>query len=160
MMNNWESFEGKTTKVCLQCGYRWPIHDLKSVTDEPGCPNCGYGRADILTETHASDWNDEDLLGSARIEVEVFAHVVDGVQVGWLKDAVDEFLKILTTADLDTSSRISGVPADVYNGFLPPQVHGPEVPDDLVARVRHFLDELRQVPKTGFQQWSGEEHRN
>jgi hypothetical protein len=164
----WKHFKGDSTKNCLLCGYRWPIQDMNTVTDTPGCPQCGGdSNENILTESHSKDWHDEELLQSALIEIEVFAEAVEGINLGWLKRTVDEFLKILINADLDTASRLSGCPAGEYKGS-PGWMTGPDapgaVPDEL---VREFLDSIMRNPndrasqvRRVMERWDGEDHKN
>ena len=161
--DKWKHFKGDTTRVCLQCGYRWPIQDMNTVTDTPGCPQCGYANADILTESHSKDWRDDERLQSAMIEIEVFGTVVDGIPLGWLKEQIDNFLKVLINADLDTASRLSGAPAGEYS-----DIHHPGLDSDLADRVRDFLDGVRSWPsdrasrakRAHVNHWDADQHRN
>lgn len=114
-MNDWESFEGETARVCLECGHRWAITKIAEVTDSPGCPECGFSTADVLTETTSSAFDLDERLVSAKVEIEIYGLRKDGgFRMGWLKDHVDSLLKILIDADLDTSSKMSGAPASEY----------------------------------------------
>ena len=164
--DKWKHFKGDTTRVCLQCGYRWPIQDMNTVTDTPGCPQCGYANADILTESHSKDWRYDERLQSAMIEIEVFGTVVDGIPLGWLKEQIDNFLKVLINADLDTASRLSGAPASEYKDST---VTGLDALDsDLADRVRDFLDGVRSWPsdrasrakRAHVNHWDADQHRN
>ena len=125
---DFQNFSGDTSRICLQCGYRWPIDDLNvaRITENPGCPECGFATADILTECKAPNWDEDELLISARVEIEIFASTVEGFKTGWLKDRVDELLKVLIAADLDTCSRLSAAPASEYMGMpgFPPGAPG------------------------------------
>ena len=177
----WKHFKGDSTKNCLLCGYRWPIQDMNTVTDTPGCPQCGGdSNENILTESHSKDWHDEELLQSALIEIEVFAEAVEGINLGWLKRTVDEFLKILINADLDTASRLSGCPAGEHKDsprrmagpdatgavpvFIDDVLDGVPLPDEL---VREFLDSIMKNPndrasqvRRVMQRWDSEDHKN
>ena len=168
---NWQNFGGDTTRVCLQCGYRWPIEDRKSPTETPGCPECGFASADILTECKAPDWDMNEELISARIEIEVFASGPEAMfKTHWVKDKVDELLRVFIDHDLDTVSRLSGAPAGEYMNMAPGASDAPRGrPDtDLAERVRAFLDEIRAVDGRGRAnkaRWlmipfNGEEHKN
>ena len=171
---NWQNFGGDTTRVCLQCGYRWPIDNRKSPTETPGCPDCGFASADILTECKAPDWDMDEELISARIEIEIFASGPEALfKTHWVKDKVDELLRVFIDHDLDTVSRLSGAPASEYMGKAPgaPDAPGgrPDGPDtDLARRVREFLDGLRSVDGRGRANkvrglmipFDGDEHRN
>ena len=78
---SWQNFGGDTTRVCLQCGYRWPIEDRKSPTETPGCPECGFASADILTECKAPDWDMDEEIGQ---DVERFPlHRKDAGRGSW-----------------------------------------------------------------------------
>ena len=171
---NWQNFGGDTTRVCLQCGYRWPIDNRKSPTETPGCPDCGFASADILTECKAPDWDMDEELISARIEIEIFASGPEALfKTHWVKDKVDERLRVFIDHDLDTVSRLRGAPASEYMGMAPgaPDAPGgrPDGPDtDLARRVREFLDGLRSVDGRGRANkvrglmipFDGDEHRN
>ena len=182
---NWSDFDGDAHRVCLGCGHRSRLDVGSTVTDQPGCPECGYSTADSLTEMTASGWNENERLISARLEVEIWSYRnPEGIHMGWLKEQVDEFLKVLIAAELDTTSKLSGAPASEYMGigaFTPwarpdGEPTGPDAgePDvfDLTGRepgtigdaVREFLDQIRGRRASGargvFQQWEAEEHKN
>lgn len=169
---NWQNFEGgETTRVCLQCNYRWPIEDMNTPTDTPGCPDCGFASADILTECKAPDWDMDELLISARIEIEVFASSPeDGIKTHWVKEKVDELLRVFIDNDLDTVSRLSGAPASEYTDLAPGAPDGPGARPgpDLADKVRLFLDGLRtpggraraDKARGQFIPWVEEEHKN
>ena len=165
---NWQNFGGETTRVCLQCGYRWPIEDRKSPTETPGSPDWGIASADILTECKAPDREMNEELISARVEIELFASGPEALfKTHWVKDKVDELLRVFIDHDLDTVSRISGAPASEYMGDAPGG--RPDGPDtDLARRVREFLEGIRSVDGRGRANkvrglmipFDGEEHKN
>ena len=116
---------------------------------------------------------DEELI-SARIEIEIFASGPEALfKTHWVKDKVDELLRVFIDHDLDTVSRLSGAPASEYTGMAPaaPDAPGgrPDGPaTDLARRVRVFLDGLRSVDGRGRANkvrglmipFDGDEHRN
>ena len=164
---NWSDFDGDAHRVCLGCGYRSRLDVGSNVTDQPGCPECGYSTADSLTEMTASGWNENERLLSARLEVEIWCYRnPEGIHMGWLKEQVDEFLKVLIAAELDTTSKLSGAPASEYMGIAyPPLPVWPDrEPGTIGDAVREFLDQIRGRRASGargvFQQWEAEEHKN
>jgi len=115
----------------------------------------------------------EELI-SARIEIEVFASGPEALfKTHWVKDKVDELLRVFIDHDLDTVSRLSGAPAGEYMGMAPGASDAPggrpDGPDtDLADRVRAFLDEIRAVDGRGRANkarglmipFDGDEHKN
>ena len=169
---DWDTFGGETIRICLQCGYRWPIDDRPSPTESPGCPECGFTAADTLTERRAPNWNMDEKLTSARIEIEVFATSPDTLfKTQWVKDKVDELLRVFIDHDLDTVSRLSGSPAGECTDMAPgaPGAPGGRPDTDLADRVREFLDGIRSIDGRGRANkvrglmmipFDGDEHKN
>jgi len=173
MTANWQNFQGDTNRVCLQCGYRWPTQlagDTSSVTDEPGCPECGYAPADTFVETKAQGWNADELLISARLEVEIYAYRVKGVAMGWLKDEIDRLLISLSKAGLESTARLSGAPVSEYTWIAETidETLGEDIKLDptgtIADKVSDFLNRLRGrravMAKEALITWDEAEHMN
>jgi hypothetical protein len=177
---DWENFRGDITRVCLGCGYRWPTQEQVSVTDMPACPECGTATEAVLEETTALDWNKNEFLVSARLEIEISAFRKEGgVSIGWLKDEIDKLLKVLIAADCDTHSRLSGAPASEYM-VIPPDATGaagdtdgtgPDIldlgnpaPGSLAEEVKKFLDQIRGTRASSARKainlWDADQHKN
>ena len=180
---DWDNFKGNVTRVCLGCGYRWPMEPKVSVTDTPACPECGTATEAVLEETTALDWDRNEFLISALLEIEISAfRKKGGVSIGWLKDEIDKLLKTLIAADCDTHSKLSGAPASEYIVIAPDELDtdqvghpndwvGPNildlaepVPGSLAAEVKKFLDQIRGTRASGarkaMQMWDSNEHKN
>ena len=172
--SDWEDFSTHITRVCLECGYRWPTNSRWSPTEAPGCPECGFSSADVLTEAKAPGWDMDEELIAAHIELEVFAQGPEArFKTRWLKEKLDELLRVLIDQDLDTVCRLSGTPASEYMSKGPqgpqaaPRPLGP-VDTDLTRRVQEFLEGLRSLDGRGRANlahglvipWLEEEHKN
>jgi hypothetical protein len=177
---DWNNFKGDVTRVCLGCGYRWPMEPKVSVTDTPACPECGTATEAVLEETTSFDWDRNEALISARLEIEISGlRREGGIPIGWLKDEIDKLLKTLIAADCDTHSKLSGAPASDYI-VLPPDGAdltgadgwtGPNImdldnpaPGSLAEEVRKFLDQIRGTRASGarqaMRQWDADQHKN
>ena len=174
---DWDNFKGNITRVCLGCGYRWPTQEQVSVTDMPACPECGTATEAVLEETTALDWDRNEFLSSARLEMEISAFRKEGgISIGWLKDEIDKLLKVLIAADCDTHSKLSGAPASEYI-VIPPDATGatdgtgPDIldlgnpaPGSLAEEVKKFLDQIRGTRASGARKainlWDADQHKN
>ena len=174
---DWDNFKGDVTRVCLGCGYRWPSQEQASVTDVPACPECGTATEAVLEETTALDWDRNEFLISARLEMEISAFRKEGgISIGWLKDEIDKLLKVLIAADCDTHSKLSGAPASEYM-VIPPDATGatdgtgPDIldlgnpaPGSLAEEVKKFLDQIRGTRASGARKainlWDADQHKN
>ena len=139
MTASWENFKGDTNRVCLQCQYRWPIQlsgDHSSVTDQAGCPECGYSPTGTFVETTATGWNKEEMLLSAHLDLEIFAGNVDGVQMGWLKEEIDKLLLALAGKGLESTAKLTGATANEYS----------EIATDIGEMSRELLNEVQSDP--------------
>ena len=184
---DWENFRGDITRVCLGCGYRWPTQEQVSVTDIPACPECGTATEAVLEETTALDWDRNEFLSSARLEIEISAFRKEGgVSIGWLKDEIDKLLKVLIAADCDTHSKLSGAPASEYmvippdatgaagdadqvghpDGWVGPNILdlGNPAPGSLAEEVKKFLDQIRGTRASSARKainlWDADQHKN
>ena len=180
MVASWENFKGDTNRVCLQCGYRWPIQlvgDHTSVTDQAGCPECGYSQPGAFTETTATGWNKDELLLSAHLDVEIGAGNTDGVQMGWLKDEIDKLLMALASAGLESTAKLTGSAAIDYKEIAAENaqmardvlVSGQSNPyqdmgTTISEKVTVFLSRIngRRAAKAhkAYVAWDEDEHRN
>ena len=179
---DWDNFKGDTTGVCLGCGYRWPMEHKPSVTDTPACPECGTATDTVLEETTSFDWDRNEALISARLEIEISGlRKEGGIPIGWLKDEIDKLLKTLIAADCDTHSKLAGAPASDYI-VLPPDGAdldggpgagwtGPDIMDlgnpalgSIAEEVKNFLDQIRGTRASGarqaMRQWDSDQHKN
>ena len=139
MVASWENFKGDTNRVCLQCGYRWPIQlvgDHTSVTDQAGCPECGFSQPGTFVETTATSWDREEMLLSAHLDVEIGAGNTDGVQMGWLKEEIDKLLMALACAGLESTAKLTGAAANDYN----------EIAAENAQLAREVLDSVQSNP--------------
>ena len=180
---DWEKFRGDVTRVCLGCGYRWPMELKTSVTDTPACPECGTATDAVLEETTALDWDRNESLISARLEIEILGlRKKGGIPMGWLKDEIDKLLKVLIAADCDTHSKLSGAPASEYIVMRPDAARdardagatdgtGPDfmdlgnpAPGSLAEEVKKCLDQIRGNRASGarqaMRQWDSDQHKN
>ena len=180
MTASWENFQGDTNLVCLQCRYRWPLQmagDSTSVTDEAGCPECGFSPTGTFVETTATNWNKEELLLSAHLDVEIFAGNIDGVQMGWLKDEIDKLLMALASAGLESTAKLTGSAADDYkeiaaeNAQMAREVldgihsdHTRDIGETIGEKVTEFLSRINgrraQKAQKAYVAWDEDEHRN
>ena len=139
MVASWENFKGDTNRVCLNCGYHWPLQmagATASVTDQAGCPECGYSQPGTFVETTATSWNRDELLLSAHLDVEIGAGNTDGVQMGWLKEEIDKLLMALAGAGLESTAKLPGAAAGDYS----------EIAADNADMARELLDEINSDP--------------
>ena len=180
---DWNSFRGDDTRVCLGCGYRWPMELKTSVTDTPACPECGTATDAVLEETTALDWDRHESLISARLEIEISGlRKKGGIPMGWLKDEIDKLLKTLIAADCDTHSKLSGAPANEYIVIQPDgpgatgdagatDGTGPDfmdlgnpAPGSLAEEVNKFVGQIRGTRASGarqaMRQWDSDQHKN
>jgi len=138
MTASWENFQGDTNRVCLQCRYRWPLQMAgdTSVTDEAGCPECGFSPTGTFVETTATNWDKEELLLSAHLDVEIYAGNIDGIQMGWLKDEIDKLLMALASAGLESTAKLTGSAASDYT----------EIAAENAQMARDVLDSVQSDP--------------
>ena len=173
MTANWQNFQGDTNRVCLQCGYRWPTqmaNDTSSITDEPGCPECGYAPIDTFVETKAEGWNADELLISAHLDVEIYAFRTKGVSMGWLKDEIDKLLLELARAGLESTAKLSGAPASEYTWIAETieetmdEVTSDPAWPNISEKVSDFLAKVRGrragMAKEALITWDEREHLN
>ena len=144
--------------------------DTSSITDEPGCPECGYAPTDTFVETKAEGWNADELLISARLEVEIYAYRIKGVAMGWLKDEIDRLLISLSQGGLESTARLSGAPVSEYTWIAETidETLGEDIKLDpalnIADKVSDFLNRLRGrravMAKEALITWDEAEHMN
>jgi hypothetical protein len=179
MTASWENFQGDTNRVCLQCRYRWPLQVAgdTSVTDEAGCPECGYSPTGTFVETTATNWDKEELLLSAHLDVEIYAGNIDGVQMGWLKDEIDKLLMALASAGLESTAKLTGSAVSDYKEIAADHAemarelldeiesdHTADVSETIGAKVSEFLRRISgrraAMAQRAYIAWDEDEHRN
>ena len=154
---DWDNFRGDTTGVCLGCGYRWPMQPKVSVTDTPACPECGTATDTVLEETTSFDWDRNEALISARLEIEISGlRKKGGIPIGWLKDEIDKLLKVLIAADCDTHSKLSGAPASEYIVMRPDAAR--DARDALDGKRLRSREAPEPLPRPLVGCWSAHRH--
>ena len=180
MTASWENFQGDTNRVCLQCRYRWPLQmagDTTSVTDQAGCPECGFSQPGTFVETTATSWNKEEMLLSAHLDVEIGAGNTDGVQMGWLKEEIDKLIMALSCAGLESTAKLTGAAACDYSEIAAENAqmardvldsiesdHTADVGETIANKVSEFLRKLSgrraSMAQRAYIAWDEDEHKN
>ena len=170
-MTEWNDYS-EDTRACLECRYRWPAQDIKGLSEDSACPNCGF-KASVL-EGQTASWDADEKLAEAKLELSIYSYrMPGGFPGGWVKDEVDKLLAALIAGGCDTSCQLSGAPADEYkwihetDGFH--SVHaidgiGSSQSGSDRGSIKDFLDQIlgrrANQAKAVFLPWVEEEHLN